>query len=66
MLASGTQGRPGGGLHRGGDHLFASSRIAGAADYLIEDVTGIEVTTLTGDEGLVLELTPLKLTPLAV
>jgi sugar-phosphatase len=37
-----------------------------AADYLIEDVTGVEVTTLPGDEGFILELTPLKLTPQAL
>jgi sugar-phosphatase len=30
-----------------------------AADYLIEDVTGIKVKTLAGSEGLVLTLTPL-------
>jgi sugar-phosphatase len=30
-----------------------------AADYLIPDMTGVEVTTLTGDEGLVLKFTPL-------
>jgi sugar-phosphatase len=30
-----------------------------AADYLIPDVTGIEVETLPGDEGLVLRFTPL-------
>jgi sugar-phosphatase len=30
-----------------------------AADYLITDVTGVRVTTLTGEEGLMLELTPL-------
>jgi sugar-phosphatase len=30
-----------------------------AAHYLIEDVTGVEVKTLAGDEGLILSLTPL-------
>jgi beta-phosphoglucomutase-like phosphatase (HAD superfamily) len=30
-----------------------------AADYLIEDVTGIKVKALAGGEGLVLTLTPL-------
>jgi mannitol-1-/sugar-/sorbitol-6-phosphatase len=30
-----------------------------AAHYLIEDVTSVEVTTLVGDEGLILSLTPL-------
>lgn len=30
-----------------------------AADYLIEDVIGVEVATLPGDEGLVLTFTPL-------
>jgi mannitol-1-/sugar-/sorbitol-6-phosphatase len=29
-----------------------------AADYLIADLTGVEVTTVAGDEGLVLKLTP--------
>jgi hypothetical protein len=30
-----------------------------AADYLIEDLTGVEVATLPGDDGLVLKFTPL-------
>jgi sugar-phosphatase len=30
-----------------------------AAHYLIEDVTGVDVTPLPGDEGLILKLTPL-------
>jgi sugar-phosphatase len=30
-----------------------------AADYLIEDVTGVEIATLSGDKGLVLQFTPL-------
>jgi sugar-phosphatase len=30
-----------------------------AAHYLITDVTGVDVTTLPGDEGLVLRFTPL-------
>jgi hypothetical protein len=30
-----------------------------AAHYLIEDVTGVSVETLAGDEGLLLKLTPL-------
>jgi hypothetical protein len=30
-----------------------------AAHYLIEDVRGVAVTTLPGDQGLVLQLTPL-------
>jgi sugar-phosphatase len=30
-----------------------------AADYLIEDVTGVEVAILPGDEGLVIKLTPM-------
>ena len=30
-----------------------------AADYLIADVTGVEVATLPGDEGLVLRISPL-------
>jgi sugar-phosphatase len=30
-----------------------------AAHYLIEDVTGVDVKTLAGDEGLILSLTPL-------
>ena len=30
-----------------------------AAHYLVEDVTGVAVKTLAGDEGLVLQLTPL-------
>jgi sugar-phosphatase len=30
-----------------------------AADYLIDDVTGVTATILPGDDGLVLELTPL-------
>jgi sugar-phosphatase len=32
-----------------------------AADYLIEDLTGVTVATLTGDEGLVLKLTPMAI-----
>jgi sugar-phosphatase len=32
-----------------------------AADYLIEDLTGVEAATLPGDEGLVLKLTPMAL-----
>jgi sugar-phosphatase len=32
----------------------------GAADYLIPDLTGVEVTSLPGDEGLVLRFTPLE------
>jgi len=32
-----------------------------AADYLIPDVTGIQVKRLPGDQGLVLELTPLPI-----
>jgi sugar-phosphatase len=31
----------------------------GAADYLIDDLTRVEVETLAGDEGLILTLTPL-------
>lgn len=31
----------------------------GAADYLIDDLTQVEVETLAGDEGLILTLTPL-------
>lgn len=38
-------------------HSIAS--LASAADYLIPDLTGVEVTTLAGDEGLVLKFTPL-------
>jgi sugar-phosphatase len=32
-----------------------------AADYLIDDVTGVTATILPGDEGLTLELTPLAI-----
>jgi hypothetical protein len=31
----------------------------GSAHYLIEDLTGIEVTSLPGDEGLALRFMPL-------
>jgi len=31
-----------------------------AAHYLIPDVTGVEVTTLAGDDGLILKFTPLE------
>jgi sugar-phosphatase len=36
-----------------------SAESLAAADYLIEDVTGVEVEVLPGDEGLLLKLTPL-------
>jgi sugar-phosphatase len=31
----------------------------GAAHYLIPDVTGVDVTVLPGDEGMILKFTPL-------
>ena len=48
-------------MHSGGHHLLASIASLDAAHYLVEDVTGIRVAPLEGDQGLVLEFTPLAL-----